>query len=184
MLPRTWHSERLIFDKFDASEAALAQKVYNSNAHLSSRDPHFGEYPLSEFAELIAKDDTGNAQSQVQFFLRGLRHKASGKLVGYVQFELNAPTTGYGWLPMLVLHPSVQRQGLGSEAVQSLIDQVEKLNSIRRVGLNVYAENPRALRFWFTHGWRQILDVEFEEVEGETFTCVTLSRPLAAENRR
>lgn len=180
MLPDNWYSKRLLFNQFRASEAALAQKIYNANAHLRSRDPHFGEYPLSEFSELIQKDETVSGQQETQFFLRCVRDRESSEALGYFQFELNAPQKGQGWLPMFVLHPGAQRMGYGAEAINSLLEIVGELNCVNMIGLNVYAENPVALQFWFRQGWREILGVDFETLEGESYTCITLARQIAS----
>jgi RimJ/RimL family protein N-acetyltransferase len=80
---------------------------------------------------------------------------------------------------MFVLTPTSQGQGVGIEAVESLVSEVRINFDIQSIGLNVYAENKRALRFWFHCGWNEIMAIDIEESNNREYTCVTLIRRFA-----
>ena len=179
MLPKSWVSNRLSFATFDAGGSAVAKEIYDSCAYLRDLDPHFGDYPLEEFEAYIRNDQTGAAREGTpNFYLRCIYHLETSTPVGYVQFELDAPAYRQCWLPMFLLRPEFHGDGYGAEALQSLLHEIDKIGDVDTVGLNVYAENVRAFRFWFRCGWRTILGVDEESVNGKQYTCVTLSRNL------
>tara|TARA_R110002072_G_scaffold46082_6_gene127900 strand:+ start:4595 stop:5173 length:579 start_codon:yes stop_codon:yes gene_type:complete len=177
-VPEHWRSERLVFRAFAATEASIARGIFNAGAHLRDRDPTFGEYDLQEFEQLIDRDQTHvQRNGEPRFYLRAIIDANDNSVVGYVQIEIDAPEQGHSWIPMLVLKPSDQGRGIGREVARSIAFQLEALGIVD-VGLNVYAENPAAVRFWFRCGFREILDVELEEQHGKNYTCLTLRRKL------
>ena len=180
MLPESWRSSRLRFAAFEPGDADLAKSIYDESAYLKDKDPHFGEYPLSEFQSLIDRDCSGAPrEGGALFFMRCIFDAKSNRPLGYLQFELDAPEHRQSWLPMFVLRQEAQGKGVGKEAVESLIATAFGVGNLDSIGLNVYAENRRALRFWFLCGWKEILGIDIEELEGQEYTCVTLLRRFA-----
>ncbi len=179
MLPSAWQSKTLYYDRFNPHEASLAKSIYDSTAALMSSDPHFGQYPIEEFSSHIDSDQTGQTRDgSPLFFLRCIRDRKTNAALGYFQFELDAPESGRCWLPMFVLNEQARGRGVSHEAVESLIHTVSESEAFQSVGLNVYVENARALKFWFMLGWQEILGVDIESHQGNQFTCLTLSRKL------
>lgn len=180
MIPEFWQSDRLKFSTFQSSDAKLAKTIYDANAHLRDYDPHFGDHPLSEFQTLIDSDRTGASRDgSTLFFIRCITDIETSRPVGYFQVELDAPGYRQSWLPMFVLRPEAQGLQIGKEAIKALINKVREIGDVDSMGLNVYAENRRALRFWFLCGWREIVGIDLEEVHGRQYTCVTLLQRFA-----
>lgn len=178
-LAETWTSNTLRYARPGLERAAELKRVFDSNIRLKDCDPTFDTYPLEEFAALIGRERSNTwHENSPQFFIRCIEDGANGVLLGYLQLEIHAPSPGRSWLPMLVLEDSTRGRGIGSEAVESVIAQLRSLGGITDIGLNVYAENVQALRFWFLHGFRHLTGVDLEESHGRTYTCITLTREL------
>ncbi|MCR9806956.1 GNAT family N-acetyltransferase [Vibrio parahaemolyticus] len=94
--------------------------------------------------------------------------------------EFHAPSTGTLWLPMLTILPSYKGKGLGSEIVSSVIAVACDYAKLQNVGLNVYAENTSAFRFWYRQGFTQIRAFERETEFGKEYNCLVLYRRLEA----
>jgi len=112
------------------------------------------------------------------FFLRKISG-ATGKIIGYLQVEINAPVVGECWLPMLVFSPTIQSCGFGEEVVTSLLAELSQLPGLDSIGLNVYAENPRAMRFWYRNGFDLIVGIDAESAHGRQYNCITLRRDIS-----
>lgn len=179
MLPASWQSNNLRYTRFSPEEASQAKAVFDSNQNLKEKDPTFAVYPIDEFVQLIGRDRTDTPGDSSLFYLRKIE-TLGGVLAGYFQVEIHAPEAGSCWLPMLVLRPEYQSIGYGRETVQSLISELHKIDHLERIGLNVYAENPSALRFWFQNGFTEIIGVDLETAHGRDYTCITLTRRINA----
>lgn len=178
MLDKIWKSDRLLFQPFEISEAEVAKDIFDSNNKLVSNDPTFCVWPLSEFETLIQRDlekQVGN--DECSFYLRKIINH-NDETVGYFQLELNAPSAGICWLPMLVFKPDYQSSGYGKEVVNSILMELRKQNQFSHIKLNVYAENVNAFRFWFNNGFSDIEDFMKENQFGKDYNCLILSRKI------
>ena len=181
MLPASWQSNNLRYTRFSPEEASQAKAVFDANQDLRERDPTFAVYPIDEFVQLIGRDRTDTPGDSPLFYLR--RIETLGRvLAGYLQVEIDAPQAGSCWLPMLVLRPEYQSIGYGRETVQSLISELRTIDHLESIGLNVYAENPVALRFWFQNGFTKIVGVDLETAHGRPYTCITLTRTINSDS--
>jgi len=175
MIPASWQTQRLEFSAFQQSDAEVAKTIYDGNSHLKKHDPHFGDYPLSNFQSLIESDCTGASRDGKRlFFMRCIIDIESKVPLGYFQFELDTPEYGQCWILMFVLGADAQARGIGKETVEAIIAKTKEIGDIASIGLNVYAENRRALEFWSNRGWRELYGVDLEEINGKHFTCLTL----------
>ncbi|MBL4680998.1 MAG: GNAT family N-acetyltransferase [Pseudomonadales bacterium] len=175
MIPSSWQSENLDFSLFEDKDVQEVQRIFEANNALGDSDPTFRSYPLKEYQALIDRDVTNSENlDKPSFYLRKISKQ--GVSVGYVQIELDTPEQGKCWLPMLVLIPTEQSGGLGREIVSSVLWQIEANEKYTSIGLNVYAENPKALMFWFKNGFTKISGVDHEVTNYKSYTCITLWR--------
>ncbi|TOM47872.1 spermidine acetyltransferase, partial [Vibrio parahaemolyticus] len=115
-----WESKNLVFTEFSSDEAELAKSIFDSNLNVKAMDPTFREWSITEYEKLIAESNKSKlSDEQGAFYLRKISTK-KGHVVGYVQMEFHAPSTGTLWLPMLTILPSFKGKGLGSEIVSSV----------------------------------------------------------------
>lgn len=178
MLDKNWQSENLVFSNFSIEEAQLAKSIFDSNHSVKEVDPTFREWPLEEYESLIRKSEqTQSPKDDGAFYLRKITTK-NGEVIGYVQLEFNAPVQETLWLPMLCILPKYQKMGWGSEVVDSVTAKACSVAAIKRVGLNVYAENIKAFKFWFKHGFTQIRLFEPEVEFDREYNCLVLYREL------
>lgn len=181
MLKDIWTSKLLKYSSFLLSEAVEAKRIFDANHNLIDCDPIFDIYPLQEFIDLIGRDcthvDPTDKSMFSMFFIRKITD-FDNNILGYFQVEINAPVTGECWLPMLVFNSEGQSSGYGKEVVESLITELAKFPALKSIGLNVYAENPRALRFWYRNGFDSIVGIDAESARGKNYNCITLKRNL------
>ncbi|MFW1322636.1 GNAT family N-acetyltransferase [Vibrio parahaemolyticus] len=180
MLIPQWESKNLVFTEFSSDEAQLAKSIFDSNLNVKSMDPTFRDWPLNEYEKLIAESKKSKLPNeQGTFYLRKISTK-KGQVVGYIQMEFHAPSFGTLWLPMLTILPSFKGKGLGSEIVSSVIAVACEYTSLERLGLNVYAENIAAFRFWYRQGFTQIRAFDQETEFDKEYNCLVLYRELEA----
>ncbi|TOG86451.1 spermidine acetyltransferase [Vibrio parahaemolyticus] len=180
MLIPQWESNNLVFSEFSSNEAQLAKSIFDSNLNVKAMDPTFRDWPLNEYEKLIAESNKSKLPNeQGAFYLRKISIK-KGQVVGYIQMEFHAPSFGTLWLPMLTILPSFKGKGLGSEIVSSVIAVACEYTSLERLGLNVYAENIAAFRFWYRQGFTQIRAFDQETEFDKEYNCLVLYRELEA----
>lgn len=178
MLKRHWTSENLVFSEFSIEEVRLAKSIFDSNSNVKALDPTFREWPETEYRKLVIESNRSKSpDDQEAFYLRKICSN-TGEVVGYVQLDIHAPTNGTLWLSMLTILPCFKGRGIGSEIVSSVIAEACTYTNIERVGLNVYAENIPAFRFWYKQGFTQIKAFEPEEELGKVYNCLVLYREL------
>ncbi|CCN38283.1 putative Acyl-CoA N-acyltransferase [Vibrio nigripulchritudo SO65] len=176
MFYHQWESQNLVYSEFKDDEMLLAKSLFDKNACCQNVDPTFQVWPESEYLALIQKSAaTKTAEDAEAFYLRKISTK-SGEVIGYIQFEFNAPKHGTLWIPMLTISPEFQAKGYGVEIVESAIAQACRYMPIKEVGLNVYAENVRAFRFWYKQGFKEIRAFEPEMELGKEYHCLVLYR--------
>ncbi|WP_047517933.1 GNAT family N-acetyltransferase [Vibrio harveyi] len=180
MLTKEWKSKNLIFSAFNTNEPSLAKSIFDSNLSVQAFDPTFKDWALSEYEKLIASSDQTSSASEVgAFYLRKISTK-DGTIIGYIQLEFNVPHPHTLWVPMLCILPQYQQCGFGSEIIESAISEACSCADIERVGLNVYAENIKAFRFWFKQGFTQLKAFEPEFEFGKEYNSLVLYRELEA----
>ncbi|TOO97619.1 spermidine acetyltransferase, partial [Vibrio parahaemolyticus] len=94
-----WESKNLVFTEFSSDEAELAKSIFDSNLNVKVMDPTFREWSITEYEKLIAESNKSKLyDEQGAFYLRKISTK-KGQVVGYIQMEFHAPSTGTLWLP-------------------------------------------------------------------------------------
>lgn len=180
MLIPQWESKNLVFTEFSRDEAQLAKSIFDSNLNVKAMDPTFRDWPLTEYEKLIAESNKSKLpDDKGAFYLRKISTK-KGQVVGYIQMEFHAPSFGTLWLPMLTILPSFKGKDLGSEIVSSVIAVACEYTNLQRLGLNVYAENVAAFRFWYRQGFTQIRAFDQETEFDKEYNCLVLYRELEA----
>ncbi|HHX8301638.1 TPA: GNAT family N-acetyltransferase [Vibrio diabolicus] len=180
MLIPQWESKNLVFTEFSRDDAQLAKSIFDSNLNVKAMDPTFRDWPLTEYEKLIAESNKSKLpDDKGAFYLRKISTK-KGQVVGYIQMEFHAPSFGTLWLPMLTILPSFKGKGLGSEIVSSVIAVACEYTNLQRLGLNVYAENVAAFRFWYRQGFTQIRAFDQETEFDKEYNCLVLYRELEA----
>ncbi len=86
--------------------------------------------------------------------------------------------------PCSLFLQDIKKHGYGSEAVASVIETVQDYGDYRRMGVNVYAENIHAFRFWYQQGFCRMTHFEPEQDEGREYHCVVLYRDLETDSRK
>ncbi|GLR04416.1 spermidine acetyltransferase [Vibrio hyugaensis] len=180
MLAKEWKSENLLFSAFNINESSLAKSIFDSNLPVQAFDPTFKDWSLGEYEKLIGSSDQASSCREVGAFYFRKISTQDGTIIGYIQLELNAPHLHTLWVPMLCILPQYQQRGFGAEIIESTINEARSCADIQRVGLNVYAENIKAFRFWFKQGFTQLKAFEPEFEFGKEYNSLVLYRELEA----
>jgi len=77
-----------------------------------------------------------------------------GRMTAYGFLKFNTQTFRKDLCNLgLVVHQEYRSKGIGSLFVQKLIEEATK-RGIRKIWINVYSDNPRAMKFWFQQGFQ------------------------------
>jgi aminoglycoside 6'-N-acetyltransferase len=97
--------------------------------------------------EEVAHKYTGGRRPQVESFIV----EAGGAPVGYLQYGVGAATSG---ALDLFLVPAARHRGLGPDAARALVRHLLEARGWRRVTVDPFLDNPRAVRAWAKAGFR------------------------------
>jgi aminoglycoside 6'-N-acetyltransferase len=97
--------------------------------------------------EEVAHKYAGGRRPQVESFVV----EADGAPVGYIQYGVGDATSG--WLDMFLI-PAARHRGLGADAARALVRYLLTERGWRRVTVDPFLDNPRAIHAWSKAGFR------------------------------
>lgn len=158
VLPEEWTTERLTFHNAAEYEAAEIQRIFNACADVGVLDPTFQEYPLEEFAGLIARSNGTTDKPTDIFRLQLIHERETGIPIGYYHCYYRVPQPDVMLISMFVLYPDAQHRGFGTESMNGIINAIKDLMDYRAIRLNVYLRNWQAMQFWIASGFTHIVE--------------------------
>jgi L-phenylalanine/L-methionine N-acetyltransferase len=104
------------------------------------------------------------------------------QLVGYAGlYPLRGRQSHVGWTSVCV-HDDHQGQGIGTALLETVIATADLLAGLRRVQLNVYADNERAISLYRRHGFHiEGRHDGFASRDGELVEALTMARVQPAD---
>jgi GNAT superfamily N-acetyltransferase len=93
------------------------------------------------------------------FRLQSIHLSSRGQLIGFVGFYHGFPDAETLWMNVIAIHPSFQRQGYGSEAMEGLGSQARQTGTFARMRGYIWLENLPSLRFHVGVGFDRIVTV-------------------------
>jgi RimJ/RimL family protein N-acetyltransferase len=142
-------AQRLYFRPLEVEDLDAVQGFAN--------DPENQQYvtlhrPLSRGAEREWLESLGRKESEVVF---GIALKEEGRLIGTCGLrEIGLPNRAAD-LGIMIGEARFQGRGLGTEAMNLLLAYGFETLNLNRIGLRVYANNPRAIRCYEKCGFRR-----------------------------
>ncbi|WP_330238927.1 GNAT family N-acetyltransferase [Streptomyces sp. NBC_00525] len=97
-----------------------------------------------------------------------------GRVVGIVCLLARHPVDGLPWIGLLMVSGDSHRTGIGRQLV-ALIEQRYRAEGRRGLRLAVLENNPDAVAFWHSLGWREI-DRRTDRAHGRP--CIVMHKPL------
>jgi GNAT superfamily N-acetyltransferase len=151
----------------DASDATLVHRLYEKTPGyfdvISIPVPTLAEVKTDletavrdarRHTELVLLPPDGRAPHDAE-----LRDPVSGRqVVGYLDYKLDYPDTGDATVNLLLIEGDMQGRGLGGHCVRDLEGRLR--GRVRRVLASIYAQNPRARRFWERLGYAFAIDAK------------------------
>jgi len=87
--------------------------------------------------------------------------KESQTIIGYFDFYRGYPSSEYVWISIFVIDSEFRKLGYSQE-VMDLFKTYCKNNGFSKIGIGVYLNNWRALRFWTKTGFNKVIGVNCE----------------------
>jgi ribosomal protein S18 acetylase RimI-like enzyme len=113
-----------------------------------------GEYdPENIQADLVEADLREESSTEGCEVL--LARDAQGQLVGVLCLLDRHPTDGHPWIGLLMVHGNVRRKGIG-RLLADLVEERFRSEDRDGIRLAVLENNPAALAFWSSLGWKEI----------------------------
>jgi GNAT superfamily N-acetyltransferase len=84
-----------------------------------------------------------------------LARDGQDRIVGLLCLLDRHPTDGYPWIGLLLVHGSLHRHGVGRR-LAGLVEERFRRDGREGLRLAVLENNPAALAFWISLGWREI----------------------------
>jgi diamine N-acetyltransferase len=91
--------------------------------------------------------------------LMSIKKKETLELIGFSDLYFGYPTTETAWISIFMIHDKFRNKGYAQEAI-SMISEECKLFGFNKIGIGVYLNNRRALRFWIKVGFNNIANIK------------------------
>ncbi len=101
--------------------------------------------------------------SKDNYILKSIYLKEENKLIGYFDLYFGYPDTSCVWISIFVIDEDFRKKGYAQEAISYISDACKK-NGFLKIGIGVYLNNWRALRFWTKSGFDKVIGI-FEDGE-------------------
>lgn len=104
------------------------------------------------------------------------------RLVGLLKAGIREEDGNVLWINSIVVFPPYRRNGIGSAAVELLIDTVSKKRNIHKVCLTVLVENTAGRAFWSRNGFNETRRIHRKNNEGQEHHLIVMSRVITPLN--
>ena len=140
---------------------------------MAQLDPRFKLPTMSEMNDLIRRRQMPHLDSKV-FQMQTIRStEANDRIAGFFYLLHNKPKAGFVWLTLLAIESPFQLRGYGTELLQGLCAELEKLGEYSSLFLEVYKRNSASVLFFKKRG--------FDGVIRETPETFILRRKVGAQ---
>jgi len=159
-------TERLIISNAVLEECGDLEKVL-----LSWTDKKLIEGSDSEsgyFEKCIKDGDLPPIKeaNKCNYRLKSIYLKGENKLIGYFDLYFGFPSTDCVWISIFVIDGAFRKEGYAQEVINKLSNECKK-NGFPKIGIGVFLNNWRALRFWTKAGFDKVFgifcDGEYQE---------------------
>lgn len=84
--------------------------------------------------------------------------KKENKLIGYFDVYFGYPTLDFVWSSIFVIDGVYRKKGYAQEVIKLIADE-SKRNGFSKMGIEVYLNNWRVLRFWTRAGFNKVIGI-------------------------
>ena len=91
--------------------------------------------------------------------LMSIKKKETLELIGFSDLYFGYPTADTAWISIFMIHDKFRNNGYAQEAI-NMISEECKLFGFKKIGIGVYLNNWRALRFWIKVGFNNIANIK------------------------
>jgi ribosomal protein S18 acetylase RimI-like enzyme len=112
----------------------------------------------------------------------GIYPAGEEQLAGIIRASIREDDGNVLWINSIIVFPPFRRIGLGSKAVELLIDNVSKKRSIQKACLTVLAENTTGRAFWSRNGFSETRRIRRKNKEGREQLLLIMSKVIVPTN--
>ena len=147
--------EKIFFSDIKLEHLPLILKWYNK-----VDDFKFAtgiDHPIS--LEQLTKKYAEVAICSNEFFV-GINTRDENVMVGILKGRLEYKSKHIVWISSIVIDPDYQNRGLGSAAIELLLNHLKAYCSVKTAYLAVIEENVHGRAFWLKHGFQEMRKIE------------------------
>ena len=139
-------------------------------------------YESEEFEKWISEGDLPPIEnaSKENYRLKSIYLNEENKLIGYTGLYMGYPSKDCLWIGILVIDSGYRKNGYAQEVISCISDEA-CANGFSSLGIAVYLNNWRALRFWTKAGFDRVTGISCDgEYKEEKFASIKLKKELNA----
>jgi GNAT superfamily N-acetyltransferase len=155
LLKDTIETDRLIISEAVLDECDALEKVLQS---WSDKMLIEGSGPESGyFKKCLTEGDLPpiDGASRDNYRLKSIYIKGENKIIGYFDLYFGYPSTDCVWISIFVIDEAFRKKGYAQETIKYLSNDFQK-NGFSKMGIGVFLNNWRALRFWTKAGFDKV----------------------------
>ncbi|MDO9680586.1 MAG: GNAT family N-acetyltransferase [Bacteroidales bacterium] len=133
-----------------------------------------------DFEKWISEGDLPPVENacKANYRLKSIYLKEENKLIGYIGLYMGYPAKDCLWIGILVIDSGYRKNGYAQEIISRISDDAGA-NGFSKLGIAVYLNNWRALRFWTKAGFDRVTGISCDgEYEEEKFATIKLQKEL------
>lgn len=137
-------------------------------------------YESEDFEKWMSEGDLPPVENacKANYRLKSVYLKEENKLVGYIGLYMGYPAKDCLWIGILVIDSGYRKNGYAQEII-SRISEDAGANGFSNLGIAVYLNNWRALRFWTKAGFDRVTDISCDgEYKEGKFATIKLQKEL------
>lgn len=171
-------TERLILSDAVYKECSDLEKVLKS---WTDKKLIEGSHTESGYFEKCIKDGDLppiKGASKDNYRLKSIYLKEENKLIGYFDLYFGYPSRECVWISIFVIGGEFRKKGYAQEIIKYLSSECNE-NGFLRIGIGVFLNNWRALRFWTKAGFDKVFGIYSDgEYEENKFATIGLEKLL------
>ncbi|MDF2944364.1 MAG: GCN5-related N-acetyltransferase [Herbinix sp.] len=162
-----FETKDFFIDKVDIKDVEDIVMVYNSHPHFLMNHMEVNEINKEWLLEEL------DAMKNIDFNSTKVVEKASGKLVGIIDYKIEEET----YLSLLMIHNDCLNKGFGKVIYQAFEEYI-KLEQSKFIRIDVVTDyNDRVLSFWTNNGFKKIETIELNWT-GKVLPAVIMKKSL------
>lgn len=178
LLKSTIETDRLILSEAVLDECDDLEKVLQSWSDKMVIEGSGTE--SGYFEKCITEGDLPPIEgaSRDNYRLKSIYLKGEDKIIGYFDIYFGYPSNDCVWISIFVMDGAFRKKGYAQEIIHYLSNEFQK-NGFSKMGIGVFLNNWRALRFWTKIGFDKVSDIRADgDYQENKYATIRLEKSL------